>query len=185
MQPRKKKNQFQPKWRHFHPQSTVWVQNILSHDVIFNVADEHNQQFTYKLPTGQVSELPGGAVATLGVKAIVDELIQNNKNDVLRIWDADVRQKYENDIILRIKEAPLKEERTVSGEINLGLDAGPSEDEEEPAPEVTAEPKPGTGQTYEPEEEFPDAKERAASAAKKAASAATSKLPDSKEVKED
>lgn len=148
---------YQPKWRHFHTQSTVWVQNILTHDVIYQVADEHNNSYQYRLPAGKVSELPGGPVATLGVKAIVDELIQNNQNDVLRIYEPAVRAKYEEDIILRIKEAPMREAKGPSGEINLGIDdhAEPEEDntaELAPTPVVTEEEK-------APEVPFPALKE--------------------------
>lgn len=116
MNPSQQSDQFKPKYRQFHPQSTVWVQNPFDHDVVFQVADEHNTPYSYKLPSHKVSELPGGAVATLGVKAIVDELIQNNKGDNLRIWDADVRAKYEKDIILRVKEASNRN-ATASGPV--------------------------------------------------------------------
>lgn len=108
-------------YRIFHPQTTVWVQNPFDHDVIFQVADESDNPFQYKLGAHKVSELPGGAVATLGVKAIVDELIQNGK-DVLSIWDATIRTKYEEDVILRVKEASTATAtRGPIGEIDLSV----------------------------------------------------------------
>lgn len=129
---------YKPKWRHFHPQSTVWVQNPLSHDVVFQVADEHNNPYQYKLPQNKTSELPGGAVATLGVKAIVDELIQNDKNDVLRIWDEQVRSKYEEQVILRIKEASVRPQASGPvGEIDLSVTA--SDEAPDDVPESTEE----------------------------------------------
>jgi len=109
-------------YRQFHPQATVWIQNPFDHDVIFQVADETNTPYQYKLPAHKVSELPGGAVATLGVKAIIDEMIQSSKSDVLRIWDADVRAKYEAEVVLRVKEAStLHATRGPVGEIDLGV----------------------------------------------------------------
>lgn len=113
---------YAPKYRQFHPQSTVWVQNPFDRDVVFQVADEHNNAYQYKIGPNATAELPGGAVATLGVKAIVDELIQNSKEDVLRIWDKDVRAKHEDRIILRVKEAAIKTDKiTPSGEIDLSV----------------------------------------------------------------
>jgi hypothetical protein len=173
---------FQSKWTIFHPQATVWVQNVLDHDVVFQVADEHDNPYQYRLPTGKVSELPGGAVATLGVKAIVDELIQNNRNDVLRIWDREVRDRYEAEIILKVKEAPLKEQQAKSGVIDLSLDDAVAAAEEEAPPQAVA-PAPGTGRNYTPEKEesFPDLKKELA---KKAAKTAAAALPESTTVEE-
>lgn len=112
-------DQFKPKWRHFHPQATLWVQNPFDHDVVFQVADEHNVPYQYRMPAGKVSELPGGAIATLGVKAIVDELIQKDKRDVFLMWDEATRRKHEDSIILRLKEAPVLQEISQGGEVNL------------------------------------------------------------------
>lgn len=177
MQPQTSKDSFQPKWRHFHAQSIVWVQNVLNHDVVFGVADEYNNQYQYRLPAGRVSELPGGAVATLGVKAIVDELIQNNKNDVLRIWDKDVRARYEDEIILRIKEAPLSEQRSTSGMIDLSVKT----DNDEAAPaEVPVKSEPIA--ESEEEEAFAEVTSKLASAvAAKAAAALPNKAVEVKE----
>jgi hypothetical protein len=121
MPPKQRNDQFAPRWRHFHPQSTVWVQNPFDYDVEFRVADEMNVQYLYKLPANKISELPGGLIATLGIKELVDQLIMNNKEDALRIWDKDIREKYEDQIIMRIKEAPLHERASEGGEIDLGV----------------------------------------------------------------
>lgn len=122
MQPTSKADQFEPKWRHFHPQSTVWVQNPFDHDVIYQVADEQNVGYQYRLPANKVSELPGGMIATLGVKEIVDQLIMNDKSDALRIWDKEVRLKYEEKVILRVKDAPAQvASQSEGGEIDLSV----------------------------------------------------------------
>lgn len=161
MQPKTTKNQFTPKWRHFHPQATLWVQNPLGHDVVFQVADEYNVPYQYRMRAGKVSELPGGAVATLGVKAIVDELIQNNAKDVFLMWDEKTRRKYEDDIILRMKEAPTTQEVSRGGEVDLTTSSN-SADEEVAEPEdeeeVAFEDEPEATPVDEPEDEdFADA----------------------------
>lgn len=180
MQPQSRNDAFQPKWRHFHPQSVVWVQNVLPHDVVFKVADEHDVQYEYKMPAGKISELPGGSVATLGVKAIVDELIQNNKNDVLRIWDKEVRGKYEDEVILRVKDAPSKEDRLgQGGTINLGVGLSVAEEEDEPLPEIAEE-----AVEVSQVEEIPFPTTEADKRAKDIAKKATAKLPAAAEVKE-
>lgn len=115
---------FKPKWRHFHPQATVWVNNPLDHDVTFNVADEFDNPHKYRMRAGKTSELPGGAVATLGVKAIIDELIQNDPKDVFSQWEDNVRRKWEDKIILRIKEAPMSAQMVQRGEVDLSVDEG-------------------------------------------------------------
>lgn len=142
MQPKTARNDYTPKWRHFHPQSTVWVQNPFDHDVEFQVADEHNVPYLYKIQARKVAELPGGAIATLGIKAIVDELIQGNKKDVFLMWDAATRRKYEDDIILRIKEAPVMQEVSAGGEIDLTTsdEEFNAEDEEAAAAEPEEQP---------------------------------------------
>lgn len=127
---KKRSDVFQPKWRHFHPNSTVWVNNPLGHDVTFQVADEFNQPYTYRMKAGKTSELPGGPIATLGVKKLVDELIQNDPKDVFNQWDVNVRAKYEKDIILRIKEAPQNAERQKAGEIDLTKDETVDDEDE-------------------------------------------------------
>lgn len=150
MQPTKSRSDsFEPKWTHFHPQAIVWVQNPFDHDVIYQVADEHNVPYQYRLPAHKVCELPGGAVATLGVKAIVDELIQNNKDEVLRIWDKEVRLPHENEIIIRIKEAPKKTTTTIGGEIDLSV----SDDTTEALDDLLS---PSTSEPEKVETAFPD-----------------------------
>ena len=116
---RERSKQFAPKWRRFHPQSIVWVNNTLSHDIEFKVTDEYGRPFKYRLPAGKVSELPGGKVAELGLKKIVDETIQNG-GEQTRMWEPTYRGEIEKDIILRIKEAPAPQaEDIASGVINL------------------------------------------------------------------
>lgn len=141
MPPQSKSDGFLPKWRHFHPQATIWVHNPFDHDVVFNVADEHNNPFSYRMPSGKTSELPGGAVATLGVKAIVDELIQSSEKDVFHMWEAAVRAKYEDQIILRIKEAPASATPQQTGEVNLEATAEDLEDDED-SQQVEVDDKP-------------------------------------------
>jgi len=173
---------YTPRWRHFHTQSTVWAQNPLDHDVVFNVADEHDNSYAYRMKSGEISELPGGAVATLGVKTLVDELIQNNKSDLLRIYEPAVRAKYEDEIIMRIKDAPMREAKAGGGEIDLSM-SKTKEVEEDIKPPTT--PPPGTGYNVPDEEEFPALNPKEASAQKEAlavASATTSKLPTSKVI---
>lgn len=106
-------------YRIFHPQSTVWVQNPFDFDVTFQVADERNVPYNYRIKALSRAELPGGSVATLGVKAIIDQLIQANKKDILSIWDMAVRAKYEKDVILRVREAPNKVSKENPSEIDL------------------------------------------------------------------
>lgn len=131
---------WEPKWRHFHPLERVWVQNPFDHDVVFQVADEFNRPFKYKLPAKKVSELPGGAIATLGVKAIVDELIQNDDKDNMRMWDKNVRGKHENNIIMRLKEtSPIATNSATPGEIDLSVKSSDA-----PAVESTTETVPET-----------------------------------------
>lgn len=135
---------FRPKYRHFHPLDRVWVQNPFEHDVVYQVADEYNQPFTYRLPKGRVSELPGGAIATLGVKRIVDELIQNNGDtEVALMWDTNTRSKHEANIILRIKNTTPGTNPATPGEVDLSVKS----DKDVPATEE--EP------VVEPEQAFP------------------------------
>lgn len=134
---------FKPKWRHFHPAARIWVQNPFDHDVVFKVADEYNRPWMYRLPAGKVSELPGGSIATLGIKAIVDELIQNSKDDAMLMWDQGVRKKHEDTIILREKENKPLADAEHPGEINLAVQGG--DVPEEPAAAVTAPEQPFPG----------------------------------------
>lgn len=133
---------FRPKWRNFHPLTRVWLQNPFDHDVIFQVADEQNGRTRYRLPAHKVSELPGGAIATLGVKAIVDELIQNDKNDAMRLWDENVRAKHEKNVILRIKETSPSRSNRPGGEIDLSV-ASDEDNAELPAASQEEEAFPG------------------------------------------
>jgi len=114
-----KSDGFQIKWRTFHPQSIVWVLNPFDYDVEFDVADEANNQYHYRILAGDTVELPGGSVATLGVKKIVDEMIQNNPTDVFSMWEKAVREKYEEKIIIRVKQEPANEVSIETGEIVL------------------------------------------------------------------
>jgi len=143
----------QAKWRHFHPQATVWVRNPFNEDVEFKAADENDMQFSYVMPAGKISELPGGLVATLGVRKLVNRKIQSSP-DVHNQWDPAVRAKYEDGnekegiepIIVRIKEAPtITANQAHRDEINLGVDGSEStqetkKDEVEEKP-VFPEPK--------------------------------------------
>ena len=134
-------DQFQPKWRHFHPQATVWVLNPFDHVVYWRVADENNNQSEFRIQARERAELPGGAIATLGLKAIIDEMIQNNKDDVLRIHDKQVREKYEKEVILRIKEAPQSVTSSGVGgpiDLSIGVDADKPEAKEEEVKEAPA-----------------------------------------------
>lgn len=151
---------FTPKYRHFPPTDRVWVKNPFEHDIVYQVADEYNRPFRYRLPCkdrngnlGCISELPGGAIATLGVKQIVDELIQNdsaNNENALLMWDARVRAKHEAEIIVKIASVAPKADASNPGEINLG---GASDDIPTDAPEAPAPPEeafPGLNQPEEP-----------------------------------
>lgn len=133
---------FKPKWRHFHPMDRVWVNNPFDHDVMYQVADEYNRPYKYVLPAHKVSELPGGAIATLGVKAIVDELIQNTPGDEMRMWDENVRLKHETDIIMREKQTVSLGDPSRSGVVDLSVKTTD-------IPEVTAEA------SKPPEQAFP------------------------------
>lgn len=133
---------FVPKWRQFSPLTRVWVQNPFDHDVIFQVADEYNRPFQYRLPAGKVSELPGGAIATLGVKQLVDQLISSTKGDEMHMHDPLTRKKHEDAIILRIKETNPTVNATAEGEIDLSVKGDDVTDEGDtpPSTEETAFP---------------------------------------------
>lgn len=135
-------------YRLFSPQSTLWIINPLGYDINFNVADENNVQYQYTLPKGATSELPGGSVATLGLKALIDEMIQVGKKDILRIYDAEVRKEYEDRVIIRFKEAANREKvPTEGGVIDLSVKSNdtPDEDLDQAGPEE--EEFPGLKQT--------------------------------------
>lgn len=132
---------FKPKYRQFHPLTRVWVQNPFDHDIVFQVADEYNRPFRYKLPAGKVSELPGGAIATLGVKTIVNEMIQSTKDEgnMARMWDENYRKGFEDQIIHRIKETSPIQETASGGIVDLSVKTETVNDtvetEDKPAPE--------------------------------------------------
>lgn len=146
----KRDDGFQPKWRHFHPQATVWVHNPLDHDVVFNVADEFNNPYQYRMRAGKTSELPGGAVATLGVKALVDELIQNDPKDVYSQWESAVRAKWEEKVILRVKEAPASAQPVNRGEVDLTTSVDPDDDGDDNTEQVQADAPAFPSRTQEP-----------------------------------
>lgn len=138
---------FKPKWRQFHPLSRVTIQNPFDHDVIFQVANEYNQPFQYRIRAHQRAELPGGAIATLGIKAIVDELIQNTKGDEMRMWDENVRSKHEADIILLLKETKPQINPERPGEIDLTTAKDASQEIAAPVEAAPEEAFPGLNQT--------------------------------------
>lgn len=146
---RNKNDQFQPRWRHFHPQATLFLKNPFDDDITFQVADENNIPYSYRMPGRKVSELPGGAIATLGLKTIVDRMIGDKGEDLLRIWDQNVRKSYEDLVIVRERAAPQHAGKNgPSGPINLtAADEDLNADDER----VTAE-------TSVEEPAFPDAR---------------------------
>ncbi len=123
---------FKPKWRHFHPMSRIWVRNPFDHDIVFRVADEYNRPFEYLMPAHKISELPGGSIATLGVKAVVDELIQNSPEDVMRQWDENVRSRHEKDVIVRIKETSPTADAGPGGRVDLSVKNNDDVEPDEP-----------------------------------------------------
>ena len=140
MQPSSKADQYKPKWTHFHPQATVWLQNPFDEDIVFKVADEYDNAYRYRLPAGKVSELPGGLIATLGVKEVVDRLIMDNKEEVLRIWETAVRKKHEDTVILRIKQPPASTmDRNAGGEIDLSVTQSTEDETDLTTPETVEE----------------------------------------------
>lgn len=134
---------FKPKWRHFHPMDRVWVNNPFDHDVMYQVADEYNRPYKYVLPAHKVSELPGGAIATLGVKAIVDELIQNTPSDEMRMWDENVRKKHEDSIIMREKQIVPMDDPTRPGIVDLSVKTADVPEAATEAPKAPEEAFPG------------------------------------------
>lgn len=149
MQPNTAADGYLPKWRIFHPQSTVRVQNTLDHDVTYQVADEQGRPMVYNLPAHKISELPGGAVATLGVKAIVDELIQNDEKAALSLYDLNTRAKFEEKILVSVKEAPMATADTQTGIVDLSVGGGeqPKVEEAEKVEEAFPDVKDVTSKT--------------------------------------
>lgn len=159
MRPESKRNrsdQFTPKWRHFHPQATLIMRNPFAHDIVFRVADEHNVPYDYRLPANKICELPGGAVATLGLKEVVDRLIGNEGKDLVRIWDPATRKRYEDRVIVKVREAPQTAGGERGGEVNLAITEEELAERDE-TPQIEAE-----------EQEFPGARRQAERAAEAA-----------------
>lgn len=98
----KKDSGYAPKYRHFPEGGEIVIFNPLDRDIIYNVATDLGT-FGYILKKNKRSVVQGGMVATLGVKLIVDELITRDPNLASRVWDLDVRAKFEKDVILREK----------------------------------------------------------------------------------
>lgn len=141
-QPSTQTNGFTPKWRIFSPLARVWVQNPFDHDIVFQVADEYNRPYKYVLRAGKPAELPGGSIATLGVKQIVDQLILSTKGDEAHMHDPLVRAKHEATVILRVKETAPLADAGPAGEIDLSVRS------EDPTEEETTT-------MAQPEEAFP------------------------------
>jgi len=144
MQPQKDNtpDPYKPKWRHFHPADTVWVFNPLTHDVKYNCTDELGVKYEYIIPAQQKSRLPGGLIATLGLKHIIDELIQANPVDAAMLYDTPTRTRYESDVIRRVKSAgSVSDGVAVGGTIDLSEDTGLSDEAEAPVPDYNGENK--------------------------------------------
>lgn len=147
MQPKQqRRDQFTPKWRHFHPQSKLYVKNPFDEDIEFQVADDQNVPWLYKMPGKKVSELPGGPIATLGLKHIVDKMIGESKSDAIRIWEPTVREAYEAQVIVKVIEAPqIRDKEGPTGPIDLAIG-------EDDATDTPVEP------VKKEEQAFPDAR---------------------------
>lgn len=120
---RQRRDMVTPKWRHFGTQTRVMVQNILDHDVVFEVADDDDIPYSYVMPKGKVSELPGGLIATLGVKALVDQLIAN-EGEMLRMYDQGLRAEKEELIIQQVVDIKLKRKEGPNGVTDLSSGNG-------------------------------------------------------------
>ena len=181
MNPQKVQDDYKPRWRHFHPLDTVWVENPFDEVLSWQVADEHNVPHIYEIDPNGVAELPGGLIATLGVKQIVDRLITEDGKQV-QMWDENLRKQYEDKIIKRFKPAPASSRVQRSkggGRINLTSDSNVDAEQETttpaPAPTTAPEPEP------QPEEEFPEL----ASSPSEELAKATSSLPAESQVDPD
>lgn len=134
---------FKPKYRHFAPNSTVWITNPYDKDVTFQVADEYNRPWQYRMPAHKVSELPGaGGIATLGVKALINRMIYDSPDAGL-IWDEGVRRKYEDQVIQRVKETNTNATITETGEVDLSLKTEEAQTANEKPKKVPEEAFPG------------------------------------------
>lgn len=136
---------FKPKYRQFPPGSVVRILSPLKFDLVYTYAEE-NQRYEVVIRSGVPSELPGGNCATQGVKRIVDELIQQSKDDQMLMWDEKVREKYEDQFIIHFKDAPGRIEQSVqAGPIDLSIkseDKSTVETPPEPTEEVAFPGKP-------------------------------------------
>lgn len=114
-----KRDEFQPNWKHFHPYDTVWIQNPFDEVIEWQVADDNGVQHTYSVDAHARAELPGGMIATLGVKKIVDRMMQEDDQDI-QLWNLEKRAEYEDKIIIRVKSvAPPEAKKGESQAINL------------------------------------------------------------------
>lgn len=173
---------YKPKWRHFNPGDRVTIQNPFDHDITWDVFDEtRNAKVTYRVGANQRAELTGGLVHTLGVKRIVDEMMQQDKKRLL-MNDIVERAKYEEQIILRLKSAPSTiAQRTTQGhyEVDLSSNLG-AENEEAPMAQAPTAQAPAPVERPQ-EEEFPELNDKGASSVLEQS---TKGLPRTQEVTE-
>jgi hypothetical protein len=149
------KDQFKPKWRHFPVNSTLYLLNPFKEDIEFQVADERNVPYVYQLKAGKVGELPGGPIATLGLKAVIDKMIGNSKEDHLSIWSLEVRAKYESQVIKKVKEAP-KPDAAAGPQGVIDLSAKDYDDDKSaPAAQAAAEEEPAFPQAQTNQQQQP------------------------------
>lgn len=135
-------------YRHFFPGEIVRVLNPFDEDIEFFVADELDRKIPYIMPANQESELPGGPIATLGVKEIVDRKM-HEENMATQMWVLTERAKVEDRIITFYKPSPQSQlvQEDQGGSVNLSTGSAPVEDpafaeeveiEEEAFPELKA-----------------------------------------------
>lgn len=116
--------QYKPNWKHYHPYDTVWVQNPFDDKIEWDVAEDILPggipvKNTYTIDPHAKAELPGGMIATLGVKIMVDRLMQEAGEDV-QMWNLEKRAEYEEKIVLRVKSVtPPEAKKGESQAINL------------------------------------------------------------------
>ena len=133
-QPVENKRQYQARYRHFHPADRLVLRNPFEEDIEFLVADDSGRQLEYVMPANERCELPGGACATLGLKTIVDRMIQEDSEDdpglYLNIYNPDIRKKYEEKVILRYVPAPVTAANALGGSNRVNLGQGESKAED-------------------------------------------------------
>jgi len=135
-------SEYQPNWRNFGENDTVIAQNPFDEKIEWEVADDNGVKHKYTIDPHSKAELPGGRIATLGVKKIVDRLILEDNNDVL-MWNLEERQKYEEgpkaNVILRVKSTtPVTKKGEAPQTINLSQEQNQEkkqEKKEAPKPE--------------------------------------------------